>query len=321
MATTNKEKRSEKCEYLFIDFCANNDITQRLDLAWKEKGICELDQMEGTSLDKDLKNLSAANHVILKKNNPNGETMNLFGYGLIRSIKRDDHGKSYLSVWWSKQEQVIEIPLMNCQSNINPISNEEICASLTEKELDYFDPWSRHDHPESLVWSSDPGECILLRGSAGPGDFGFFILIVQSILSGYGNKTVLVFSGEWKKLSKDKKGYLESSASLHDNAITIVPGKNWSIEDIRTKCKLITPSMGSLDFLVIDDYSHQNKKSIFSDDDLKDLKLIAIEFNVLICFISCHQKHNQAYFDAAHLILMGISYCMNRDLSLEEVGM
>jgi len=157
----------------------------------------------------------------------------------------------------------------------------------------------------------------------GPSDFNFFIHIVRRVLEGYARKNVIIFSDEWEKLDQSKKQYLETSTTLHENTIEIVPGTNWSVDDIRTKSLAIKSRLGTLDFLIIDDYSHQQNDSIFSVTDLKHIKALALELNVLICFVSAHYSNREDYFtcfDGKTRLQMGMCHEIDQCSSLEELG-
>ena len=104
---------------LFMGFCPGADINGRLDLEWKQKGICRFDYIESKSQLERFNTICKGDLVVLKKREQFGKTMKLFGHGRVNSIAYDEKGLRYLLVDWSKQDQVIEVPLMGCNSTVD----------------------------------------------------------------------------------------------------------------------------------------------------------------------------------------------------------
>lgn len=104
---------------LFMGFCPGADISRRLDTQWKEEGICRFDFIESTKQLEQFKTICKGDLVILKKREQFGKTMKLFGHGRVKSIAYDQKGLRYLVVDWSKQNLVIEVPLMGCNSTVD----------------------------------------------------------------------------------------------------------------------------------------------------------------------------------------------------------
>lgn len=113
---------------LFMGFCPDADSDNRLDVEWKEKGICEFDWEESTHQMAAFQEICPGDLVVLKKIEKFGKTMKVFGYGRVEAVAIDDNGFRYLKMNWSSQEQVIEVPLMGCGSTVNvkPMATVEV---------------------------------------------------------------------------------------------------------------------------------------------------------------------------------------------------
>jgi len=104
---------------LFMGFCPDADVDNRLDEEWKEKGICCFDWQESIVQMERFHTICAGDLVILKKGEQFGKTMKLYGYGRVKSIAEDAAGLRYLKMNWSKQDQIIEVPLMGANSTVD----------------------------------------------------------------------------------------------------------------------------------------------------------------------------------------------------------
>ena len=112
---------------LFMGFCPDADINNRLDTEWKERGICRFDYLESEHQAERFNTICTGDLVILKKREQFGKTMKLYGHGRVTSVAYDENDIRYLNVDWSSQEKVIEVPLMACNStvDIKPIETVE----------------------------------------------------------------------------------------------------------------------------------------------------------------------------------------------------
>ena len=117
---------------LFMGFCPDADVDNRLDTEWKEKGICCFDWEESEHQMNRFHTICAGDLVILKKREVFGKTMKLYGYGRVKSVAYDDKNMRYLVMDWSDQSQVIEVPLMACNSTVDIKSIKQVEEAMPE---------------------------------------------------------------------------------------------------------------------------------------------------------------------------------------------
>lgn len=111
---------------LFMGFCPDANFNNRLDIEWKGKGICRFDYHESEHQVERFNSICKGDLVVLKKIEKFGKTMALFGHGRVSGIAYDDNNIRYLEMDWSNQEQVIEVPLMACNSTVDIRSIEAV---------------------------------------------------------------------------------------------------------------------------------------------------------------------------------------------------
>lgn len=104
---------------LFMGFCPGGDFNDRLDIEWKEQGICRFDYLESTQQLERFNSICVGDLVVLKKREQFGKTMKLFGHGRVKSTAYDENKIRYLVMDWSGQSEVIEVPLMGCNSTVD----------------------------------------------------------------------------------------------------------------------------------------------------------------------------------------------------------
>ncbi len=121
---------------LFMGFCPDADVDNRLDTEWKEKEICEFDWEESHVQMDRFARICSGDLVVLKKQNINKQTMTLHGHGRVLSIDKDKDGFRYLKMKWSDQTNNIEIPLMGCTYTVNIKSMEQVEGQV---EKDFFE--------------------------------------------------------------------------------------------------------------------------------------------------------------------------------------
>jgi len=122
-------------KFVFFGFCPGADFSKRLDTRWKELGICEFHYFGSATQVKRFASIVPGDLVVLKKRQVIGKTMRLYGFGLVTAIDFDEHGSRVLKVDWSKQERVIEVPLMGCNATIDIRGKERVIA---EMPADFF---------------------------------------------------------------------------------------------------------------------------------------------------------------------------------------
>lgn len=118
---------------LFMGFCPDADANNRLDIEWKEKGICRFDFPESEVQLERFNTICTGDLVVLKKIKQYGKTMTLHGYGRVKSIAYDEKNIRYLVMEWSSQEEIIEVPLMACNSTVNKKSIEAVEDEMPEE--------------------------------------------------------------------------------------------------------------------------------------------------------------------------------------------
>ncbi len=124
---------------LFMGFCPDANFENRLDIEWKKEGICRFDWDKSKYQTARFERICAGYLVVLKKREKFGETMKLYGYGRVLQAKNDSNNVRYLEVDWSEQNEIIEVPLMGCNSTVDIKKMEDV-----EKQMpaEFFE-WCR----------------------------------------------------------------------------------------------------------------------------------------------------------------------------------
>lgn len=104
---------------VFMGFCPDADFSNRLDIGWKEKGICTFDYLDSARQVERFNDIWAGDLVILKKRQVFGKTMRLYGFGRVSGVKYDEKDRRYLEMRWSDQKEELEVPLMACNDTVN----------------------------------------------------------------------------------------------------------------------------------------------------------------------------------------------------------
>ncbi len=118
---------------VFMGFCPGADFENRLDIEWKAKGICTFIFFSSKQQLERFNNIWPGDLIILKKRNQFGKTMLLHGHGRVTGIKHDGDGNRYLEMNWSAQEEIIEVPLMGCNSTIDIKTNRQLADGVPEE--------------------------------------------------------------------------------------------------------------------------------------------------------------------------------------------
>jgi len=126
-------------EILFMGFCPDANIENRLDIEWREKGICTFDWEESETQMERFQNVRVGDKIVLKKQNINRQIMELSGHGKVTSVKRNEDGLNYLVMAWSDQERIIEVPLMGCTYTVNVKAMEAIEDQMPEEFFEWLD--------------------------------------------------------------------------------------------------------------------------------------------------------------------------------------
>jgi hypothetical protein len=123
---------------VFMGFCPNADIDNRLDTEWKAQHICTFDYDESVVQMDTFRNICAGDLIVLKKVEQFGKTMRLYGHGRVTGTTEGPDGRRMLEMNWSAQDQVIEVPLIGCQSTVNLRSMESVEAAMPEEFFDWL---------------------------------------------------------------------------------------------------------------------------------------------------------------------------------------
>lgn len=104
---------------LFMGFCPGADFSGRLDIEWKDKGICRYDRAHRVAQQERFESICKGDLVVLKKREQFGKTMKLFGHGRVAALATDENNVRYLKMNWSAQNEEIEVPLLGCNSTVD----------------------------------------------------------------------------------------------------------------------------------------------------------------------------------------------------------
>lgn len=115
---------------LFMGFCPGANFDNRLDIKWKQESICRFDFDKSEHQLKRFSTICTGDLVVLKKREKFGETMKVYGHGRVKSVKYDENKSRYLEMDWSKQDEIIEVPLMGCNSTVDIKSMPTVEASM-----------------------------------------------------------------------------------------------------------------------------------------------------------------------------------------------
>lgn len=117
---------------VFMGFCPGATLENRLDTEWKKTGTCTFIFLESKYQLERFNNIWPGDLIVLKKRQSFGKTMQLYGHGRVTGVKYDPNGNRYLLLSWSSQEQVIEVPLMACNSTVDIKTIEQVEAEMPE---------------------------------------------------------------------------------------------------------------------------------------------------------------------------------------------
>ena len=115
-------------EYVFLGFCPDAQFEKRQDIEWRQQGHCSFDFFEDKAQTVRFQRIVAGDLIILKKRHEFGKTMRLYGHGRARSSARMQGGVLRIDVQWSDQAEVIEVPLLGCNTTVDVRSLEALRA-------------------------------------------------------------------------------------------------------------------------------------------------------------------------------------------------
>lgn len=123
---------------IFMGFCPGADFARRLDKEWKRKGICEFKWRESKAQHDRFCEIWPGDLIVLKKREQFGKTMRLYGHGRVAGVKHDVDDDRYLLMDWSDQNQVIEVPLMGCNSTVEVRTIEQVEEAMPAAFFDWL---------------------------------------------------------------------------------------------------------------------------------------------------------------------------------------
>lgn len=129
-------------EIIFMGFCPAADIANRLDIDWKARGVCTFQFWESEHQRERFEAIRPGDLIVLKKRHQFGKTMLVSGHGRVTGVGRDERGQPYLVMDWAAQEEVLEVPLMGCNSTIDVRSIEAVEEQMPEEFFAWLG-WSR----------------------------------------------------------------------------------------------------------------------------------------------------------------------------------
>lgn len=128
---------------LFMGFCPDADLNNRLDIEWKQRGVCEFTYYESTAQLEDFNQIHPGDLVVLKKIEKFGKTMTLHGHGRVSRVEVDKDDRHTLMMNWSDQCSVIEVPLIGCGKTVNIRSMNVVEAEMPAEFFSWLETSSK----------------------------------------------------------------------------------------------------------------------------------------------------------------------------------
>ncbi|MCL6272334.1 hypothetical protein M3P05_20670 [Sansalvadorimonas sp. 2012CJ34-2] len=105
----------------------------------EKNNICRFDYLESKHQVERFNSICKGDRVILKKREQFGKTMKLYGHGRVTSIAYDNDNIRYLNMDWSDQDEIIEVPLMGCNSTVDTKSIEQVEDEMPEQFYNWLE--------------------------------------------------------------------------------------------------------------------------------------------------------------------------------------
>ena len=125
-------------DIVFMGFCPNADFTNRQDIEWKENNICRFDFLKSKQQLTRFNDITVGDLIVLKKRQVIGKTMELYGYGYVTCVAYDEKNIRYLKMDWSKQDAIIEVPLLGCNSTVDIRSVDKVNDEMPEEFFEWL---------------------------------------------------------------------------------------------------------------------------------------------------------------------------------------
>jgi hypothetical protein len=114
------DRATPKDTYIvFMGFCPGADLANRLDIEWRRNQVCTFVFHESEQQSVRFNEILPGDLIVLKKRHEFGKTMQLFGHGRVTGVKYDAENHRFLEMKWDEQQEVIEVPLMACNSTVD----------------------------------------------------------------------------------------------------------------------------------------------------------------------------------------------------------
>lgn len=123
---------------VFMGFCPNRELANRLDKEWKRLGICTFDYDDDVKQMDAFRSICAGDLIVLKKGEQFGRTMSLHGHGRVTGTRTGADGRRYLEVTWSPAGELNQhVPMMGCQSTVNVREMRTVEASMPDEFFEW----------------------------------------------------------------------------------------------------------------------------------------------------------------------------------------
>lgn len=134
---------------VFMGFCPDADFDNRLDLEWKEQGVCTFIHLDSEHQLKRFNGILPGDLIVLKKRHEFGKSMRLYGHGRATGVKFDSNGNRYIEMNWSQQDQVIEVPLMGCNSTIDIRTTEQVEDEMPQEFYSWLGEGAKNEKTDT----------------------------------------------------------------------------------------------------------------------------------------------------------------------------
>jgi hypothetical protein len=122
-----------QAEYVFMGYCPDAKLENRQDDIWIKDGICEYNWVSDAKQLSKFDQIMVGDTIILKKREIFGETMKIHAHGKITKRETSDITKKiYFRVDWRVPKEFLIVPLMACNSTVNPRSIENVERAMHE---------------------------------------------------------------------------------------------------------------------------------------------------------------------------------------------
>ena len=133
---------------VFMGFCPNGELANRVDGRWRAEGTCTFDYDESEAQMNQFRSIIAGDLVVLKKSEVHGKPMSLHGHGRVTGTRTGADGRRELLVDWSQAVPFPEhVPMMGCQGTVNLREMGTVEGAMP---MAFFD-WAGLPRPRWLV--------------------------------------------------------------------------------------------------------------------------------------------------------------------------